>query len=599
MRVMSRALAILTGGEADAQPFRIALPRTLPIAARVGLSVARPAISWLLGLDTYRKLYQRVKVAPQGTFCSRALHVLDIRLDLAGAALSEIPNTGGLIVVANHPHGILDGLAIADVIQRRRQDVRILTNHLLAFIPELSELSLFVDPFSGGDTAARSHAGLRAALRWLAEGHALITFPAGSVACMRESTAETPTDSPWRDTIARLAVRTGATVLPAHIEGHNSRWFYRAGRVHSSLRTVLLARELLHHRGRSVSVRLGRPLSLHEELRRGGDPTAFIRDAVDRLANGKPASPSQRVTTADATALESEIRTVPAEYRLLENGPYDVFCVPAQCIPITLQEIGRLRAISFAAVGEGTGEAIDLDRFDNHYQHLFVWNRATREVVGAYRIGETDRILAEHGIDGLYTSTLFRYDTRLINRLSPALELGRSFVRLEYQRSSNALLLLWKGIARFVAASERYRVLFGPVSISNRYRDMSQQLLRIFLTQNFYHRELGALIQAYTLPREAASPVGVDSQVTTDLNDIDLLIARLEKDGKGIPVLLRQYLRLNAKLLGFNVDPAFNDALDALMMVDLAEVDLTILRRYFGKPEAAQIVARFTTARAA
>jgi len=291
--------------------------------------------------------------------------------------------------------------------------------------------------------------------------------------------------------------------------------------------------------------------------------------------------------------------SISSQHRLMASGPYEVYCVTASSIPVALQEIGRLRALSFHAVGEGTGEPIDLDRFDDHYLHLFVWNKEAGAIVGAYRIGETDRILASHGIAGLYTSTLFQYDARLLARLSPALELGRSFVRAEYQRSSNALLLLWKGIAQFIARSERYRVLFGPVTVSNRYSDMSQQLLRTFLLQNFYQRDLGELVRAYTPPREPASPIGVAPTVTADVADLDRLIAQLEGDGKGIPVLLRQYLRLNAKLLGFNVDPAFNDALDALMMVDLVDVDPSILRRYFGKADAAQLMARLSTARAA
>ena len=585
-------------------PFRIEIPHGVSACRRALLNLAQPLLSTLLDLPTYRALYRQVAIAPHDSFCARALHVLGVHVAIAAGDVTDIPRSGPLIVVANHPQGMLDGLVMGDMVQKRRSDFRILTNGLLAPIPEVAEMCLFVDPFGDPGAATRSHAGLRRAVRWLTEGHALIVFPAGSVASTRASARATPIDSPWQDTAARLALRSGATVVPAFIEGHNSRWFYRAGRIHAGLRTLLLARELLGHRGRTVTVRIGRPLSPGNAAPRAGDATKTFREAVDRLASWSTASAPQAQSIEEqgppsAVALGDEIRSISSSHRLIASGRYEVYCVPASSIPIALKEIGRLRALSFQAVGEGTGEPIDLDRFDDHYLHLFVWNKEGGEIVGAYRIGQTDRILASQGIRGLYTSTLFQYDARLLARLSPALELGRSFVRAEYQRSSNALLLLWKGIAQFVARSERYRVLFGPVTVSNRYGDMSQQLLRAFLLQNFYHRELGELVEAYTPPRGPAAPSGVDPTVTADVADLDRLIARLEGDGKGIPVLLRQYLRLNAKLLGFNVDPAFNDALDALMMVDLADVDPSILRRYFGKTEAARLTAQFSTARAA
>jgi putative hemolysin len=289
-------------------------------------------------------------------------------------------------------------------------------------------------------------------------------------------------------------------------------------------------------------------------------------------------------------ALEQEIDGLSSEHHILAAGAYDVYCAPASCLPVVLREIGRLREISFRAVGEGTGRTIDLDEFDEHYHHLFVWHRDTREIVGAYRIGFTDQIVATRGIRGLYTSSLFRYDERLLARLGPAVELGRAFVRAEYQRSSNALLLLWKGIAQVVTRAGRYRVLYGPVSISSHYADTSQRLLRDFLAQNHYDRELGHLVEGICPPKDASGAV-FPSDRLTDLDDLQRRVVAGEADGKGVPVLLRQYLRLNARVLGFNVDRAFGEALDALMMVDLRDVDLPILTRYFGRQHAERLVA--------
>jgi putative hemolysin len=309
------------------------------------------------------------------------------------------------------------------------------------------------------------------------------------------------------------------------------------------------------------------------------EATVRLRAATDQLAS-RP------------HRLRAEVEALRPDARLAISGPLEAVCAHARQIPTLLEEIGRLREVTFRAVGEGTGRSIDLDEFDQDYLHLLVWNHERGEVVGAYRLGLTDEIVAARGVSGLYTSTLFRYDARLLVRLSPAIELGRSFIREEYQRS-NALPLLWRGIAAFVSQSKKYRVLFGPVSISSRYRDASRQLLRSFLTQNFYARELGELVDPLTPPTQHAIPRGVDPRVIGDVQDLDKQIARLEDDGKGMPVLLRQYLRLNAKLLGFNVDPAFGHALDALMMVDLAHVSPAILTRYFGKTEAKDLLSRF------
>jgi len=292
-----------------------------------------------------------------------------------------------------------------------------------------------------------------------------------------------------------------------------------------------------------------------------------------------------------ADSIAGEVAALSGDCRLLESGPFQVYCARSGQIPTTLREIGRLRAVTFHAVGEGTNCSIDLDRFDETYLHLFSWDRDQRRIVGAYRIGQTDRIVADSGVDGLYTRTLFRYDARLNQRMpAPALELGRSFIRAEYQKHYNALLLLWKGIGRFVARHPEYRLLFGPVSISARYSDMSHQLLMAFLQQNHFAAEFGDLVAALHTPRVGPAPAAA-AFIPRSVDEANGLVERAEADGKGMPVLLRQYLKLNARLIGFNVDPAFGEALDALMLVDLTKVDLPILTRYLGRADATQFLA--------
>jgi putative hemolysin len=572
-------------------PFQIDSPPTTP--HRAAIAAARPLLSWLLGLRTYRALYERTQSNRDARFECRALKALDVEPRISDTELNVIPVRGPLLVASNHPHGALDGLLLASIVGRKRSDVRVLTNHLLSRIPELAELCFFVDPFGGPAASARNHVGLRAAHLWLRNGGTLVVFPSGEVA-HRRGAAGSRVDSPWRSTIGRLVQTTGAQVLPAFIDGGNTRWFYAAGRVHPALRTALLARELLNKRGTAVTVRLGVPLAARDLVDPAG-ATASIRRAVEDLGqtvdSAVPATSEPHATSGvnHASIITAEIAKLPGESCLVESGAFQVFVAEAQCVPAALLEIGRLRELTYRAVGEGTGRQLDLDSFDGRYLHLFSWDRHRKRIVGAYRIGRTDRIMAAAGVDGLYTRTLFRYDERLITRLSPALELGRSFVRAEYQKSYTALLLLWKGIGRFVAIHPQYRVLFGPVSISSRYSDSSHRLLMAFLHQNHLDSDLADLVEAIN-PRVVNPAPALP--VPQSVEEADRLVTEAERDGKGVPILLRQYLKLNAKLLGFNVDPQFGDALDALMMVDLTTVDRAILNRYLGRQATAQFLAR-------
>jgi putative hemolysin len=535
-----------------ADPFTIEFPPEAPLG-RAARFAARPFLDWLLQLDDYRALYRHASTLT-GSFARRALQALDITVDCSALDLSHVPGDGPLIVAANHPHGALDGLVLAAVLEQRRPDIRLLANHRLARIPELRECCFFVDPYGGPNAAARSLAGLRDAHRWLQRGGALIVFPSGEVG-HRRGPGRSIEDSPWKSTLGRWAA-AGFPVLPANIQGRNSRLFYAAGRVHPALRTALLARELLAKRGTRVSVGLGGVIPPQE-------------------GRSEPALVTQRIRQAvEAVPLAAEIGRLPASARLVEAGAFEVFCAHASDIPRTLREIGRLREVTFRAAGEGTGRDLDLDAFDEHYLHLFSWNRERQEVVGAYRLGRTDLIASERGVGGLYTRTLFEYDRGFLDAVSPALELGRSFVRAEYQRHHTALLVLWKGICRFISQHPEYRHLFGAVSISARYPDSTRALFVQFLEQNHLDAGLASLVRA-TNGFDATGKATVESATGVE----------------GMPVLLRHYLKLNARAVAFNVDPRFGDALDALMVVDLLDVDPAILARYFGRDEAAAFFA--------
>jgi putative hemolysin len=541
-------------------PFPFDPPSSLP--SRAAAYVARPLLFRLPVVGELLKLHREARTGPAGGFCERILRALNISIIPDDAALDVIPATGPAIVAANHPHGALDGLALLSVVRRVRPDVRVLANHLLSIVPELRASCCFVDPFGGTSGVRRSLTGLRGAHDVLRRGGAIVIFPAGEVAPLVDDDG-VPVERPWLATAARLARSTGAVLIPAHIDGTNSPGFYRAGRLHPLLRTALLPRELLRKRNARVHVSFAPALQ----------PLAEARELT--------VSAQQASRALGPASCEREIARLAPDAFLVDANRYGVYCSSAREIPRTLGEIGRLRAVAFRAAGEGTGADVDLDEFDAAYRHLFAWDRVEKRIVGAYRIGVVSEIVGRQGVAGLYTRTLFDYGPTLLEALGPALELGRSFVSPSYQRNHQALLLLWRGIGAFVSRNPEHRVLFGPVSISARYSDASHALLTAFLERNHLDPALARLVT----PRHPQRRRGwADRAVPLDADQADRQIRQMESDGKPMPVLLRQYLKLRARALGFSVDPGFGHVLDALMAVKLTEVPPNILRRYLGAP---------------
>lgn len=557
----------------------------------------------LSGLAALQDLYAAHPWPGTPSFAAHALDVLGIALPPADG-VAHVPVTGAAVIVANHPHGAVDGLALAAVLASVRPDVKLLANAVLHAIPEMRPHLIGVDTF--GDRGTRNTRPLREARAWLADGHALVVFPAGEVSHVRGRDGAL-IDGPWRDGAARLAAAAEAPVVPVFVGGRNSRRFERAGRVTPWLRTALLARELLAMRGQAVEVRAGRAMS-PRRLSAVGDAaaqTAYMRLRTYGLADGTEAAgvlrkaPGRSSRQPDALApavpgavLAREVAGLPAEALLVAQGAWRVYLARAAWAPACVQEIGRLRERTFRAAGEGTGRARDLDRFDWHYRHLFVWHDDAQAIVGAYRVAATDDVLPRHGLGGFYTRTLFRYSQALLRDLGPALELGRSFVREEYQRDFQPLLLLWRGIGAMVAAHPRYRRLFGPVSISAEYGSTTRSVLARLLLS---HRP--SLLGHHVEPRRplrdeaAVAEALVRSHVAADLRDVDELVRDLESGQRGLPVLLRHYLKLNAALLAFSEDPAFGNVLDGLVVVDLLDVDRALLTRYLGREAAATFLA--------
>jgi putative hemolysin len=564
----------------------------------------------LAPLGKVRDLYRRVQRSPQGFRLENLLAEMRVQLKVRSADQNRIPTTGPVVVVANHPFGVLDGALLTVLLTRVRPDLKVLTNFLLGDIPELQQNCIFVDPFQTDRSIESNRKAIRQALSWLERGSMLAIFPAGQVSQLHMPVVHIA-DPEWNDTAVCLIRRTGATTLPVYFCGHNNVGFQLLGMIHPKLRTAFLLQEFLNQEGKTVEVRVGSPVPASAMEAISGDHEAieYLRWRTYLLGRRRKAEPSWPMALRSRLAskiqepvadpvpedlLAQEIQTLSGDRCLAENTEFSVHLGMSRDIPQLLLEVGRLRELTFRRAAEGTGKGRDLDSFDDYYWHVLLWNKSERELVGAYRAGNTAEILATRGITGLYTSSLFRYDQRLFQKLGPALELGRSFVRPEYQRQYAPLLLLWKGIARLICTHLEIPILFGAVSISNDYNQASREMIYRFFQSRMQDDGLAELIE----PRRPFRPGLLQRwdcramcRALRDLDELSEPITDVEADGKGLPILLRQYAKIGGKLLGFNVDRKFSNVLDGLVVVDLRQTDAGVLDRYMGR-EAAQSFRR-------
>jgi putative hemolysin len=556
----------------------------------------------LLPLEQAHELYERVRRSADGFVLAGLLREMNVDLRVTDTDVKRIPRKGAVVVVANHPYGMLDGAVLAVLLARVRPDVKVMTNFLLEGVPELEQHCIFVDPLQTACSAQRNRRALKQAIEWLEQGGMLAIFPAGEVSHWQLPQGAIA-DPRWNDTATRLIRKTGAAALPVYFCGRNSLGFQVMGMIHPRVRMAFLLQEFLLQSGKSVALRVGSAIPADSIGNIAGDleATEYLRWRTYLLAqrgrkqitlpvalrsmlplkSGEPIAPA-----LPRELLLCDIQALPERRCLIENAEFAVYAAQAPEIPHLLQEVGRLREVTFREAGEGTGKRSDLDHFDCYYWHLLLWSKAKNELVGAYRAGNTAEIVSARGVLGLYTNTLFRYDERLFEKLGPALELGRSFVRPEYQRQYAPLLLLWKAIARFVILRPETPVLFGAVSISNAYNPASRELIYSFFEDRRRRDDLAGLVtprKPFRRGRIWSWDCRAVCHVLRDLDELSEPIADVESDGKGLPILLKQYAKVGGQLLGFNVDPKFSDALDGLIVVDLRQTDPGVLERYMGR----------------
>ncbi len=570
-------------------------PCRLPIRPRPLAALLESA----LGLRPLGKIYED---RPHGLdpvqFLDYALDALGVSIDIANEAfLEDIPKTGPVLIVANHPLGGLEGMAIARVIARVRPDLQVLTNELLRLIPELAPIFIGVNVLSK-EAAAGNVGGIKQVHSHLKNDGAILLFPAGMVSAYEVSHKRIQ-DREWNRLAGQLVKRYGCTTVPVNVAGRNSTYFYAAGLIHPRLRTLLLPRQLANKKNYRLPLTMGRPIPA-AELRLLQSPQAitdYLRVSTDALAldeQPRKVPVMAGIDELNSQASQSEVdRAISAleEHRLLEHEEFDVYCAPFEALGAIMEQIAIAREITFRSVGEGTGLSRDSDEFDPHYLHLFLWDKQQKRIAGAYRVGLVDQIVAQHGVKGLYTRSLYRYDDAFIRKLGSAIEMGRSFIHPDYQRRPVSLNLLWRGIGKILVTHPQYHTLYGSVSISREYSDLARSLIADTMLTNFRAQEFAELVQPLT-PHKVANRVWSQKMLAELVNVkmLGKLVGRCDP-GKAVPVLLRHYLSLNGRLICFNIHSGFNESLEGLIVVDVRKTDNKTLGRFLGSEGLASFLA--------
>lgn len=574
--------------------------------------VAKPLESFL-GFSAINRAYDYFLAHPEyGNFFNRAVCAIGFSYEVDEKELKKIPAEGPLIVVSNHPLGGLDGITMGAVLLGVREDAKLMLNSLLSRMPDIREWSIEVNPFGGSGATAQNIAAMKETLAHLKKGGCLGVFPSGTVSYLNIGDFSI-TDPEWNTNVAQIARRTGAKILPVYFEGKNSWLFYALGLIHPRLRTLMLVREMMRfaRKRRPVRMRIGTPLDARRVAQFNSDAelTSWMRInsyvlGSKKYQNAEEAAASrwqiknidlgkifprrhkcqELILPVDPEKMRREIEALPESAAMIKGDKISVYCAEAWQIPHVLMEIGRLREKTFREVGEGTGKSLDNDEFDQYYLHMFMWDSQAKKIAGAYRVGRTDKIINAMGMQGLYISTLFKVTAELFEKISPALEMGRSFIVSEYQKKRSTLAILWRGIGEYLSRHPRYKTLYGPVSISTEYNSISKDLIVQFLRERKTSGELSKLVKAKKPPKIRLKSAERQALLegAQDIDHISALVSEIEIDNKGIPTLLKHYLKLDGELLAFNIDSSFGSCIDGLIMVNLLKTDPKLLKSYMG-----------------
>ena len=552
-------------------------------------------IAWLLmkvtRISAINSFYDTIAHLDCEAYAQAILEHYEIDFDIPEEDFKRLPKDGSYITISNHPLGGIDGILLMRLMLPIRKDYKIMANFLLERMAPLAPYILPVNPFEEHKGARSSIAGFKKALQHIRDGHPLGIFPAGEVSTHKDG--KLIVDRPWEEAALKLIKKAQVPVVPIYFHGKNSKLFYRLSRWNPIFRTAMIPSQVLSQRNRPLKVRIGQPISVQTQNEQENleDFTDLLRRKTyilsnafqkERLIDQLPSTlkiPKPPRKIADAMrkeVMQGEIEKLrEKDCRLLQSKNYEVFLAKEQDMPFILKEIGRQREVTFRAIGEGTNKAIDLDVFDTYYHHLFLWDNEEQCIVGAYRMGMGSEIFPEHGIDGFYLQDLFRVEPELYDMMRQSIEMGRAYIVKEYQQKPMPLFLLWKGIVHTTLRHPEHKYLIGGVSISNQFSNFSKSLMIEFMKSNYWDPYVAQYIRPkkeFKVKLNDADKEFVFDETKADLNKFDRLIDEVEPGNLRLPVLIKKYIKQNAKVVAFNVDPLFNNSVDGLMYIKIADL---------------------------
>lgn len=563
---------------------------------KLGMPGLASLLMEIMKINEVNKTFAKAEHLTGIAFIDKVLQTVGVKVEFDENELKNIPKDGAFIAIGNHPYGGIEGLVLLKLTLMMRPETKQLSNFILQKIPNLSEFFIPVNPFENIENPS-SISGIKNALRLLSDGVPISVFPAGEVSTYKLSSQQV-TDRVWHPVMGKLMVKAKVPIVPFYFHGNNGLLFNLLSLIHPSLRTAKLPSELFNKQGHTLKLRIGKPIK-PDDTPYANNPVKllnYLRARTYALGAGleedkklflprnlfkTKKKPQPVVAAQPVQKLEAEVSKL-HEFKVWEEKNYEVYITPSENIPNILKEIGRLREITFREVGEGTNKEIDLDRYDIYYQHLFIWDKDAKMVVGAYRIGKGDDIYYSFGKKGFYTAEIFKIKSKFEPVLKRSLELGRSWIRKEYQQKPLPLFLLWKGIVKFIMDNQpKYKYLIGPVSISNSFSEFSKSLIVDYISKNHFDTQMAQ----YVKPRNKFKAVlpNPDTDLLLEskdsLKDLDNLISDIETSKMKMPVLLRQYIALNGKIVCFNIDPKFSDSLDGFLVVDIENIPAEMIEK--------------------
>ena len=562
----------------------------------------------IMGFKTINKLYSPSADLKNKEFTVDMLRRYNITTDVDANELNCIPKEGPFMLVCNHPFGAIEGIILYDVVANIRPDFKIMANFILSYIPNFQGVFFAVNPFENNkELGGGSVGGIKASLQQLNEGHGLGVFPAGEVA--RYHGHNYPEDIDWSPSIAKIIQKTKVPVIPVYFDGHNSRKFYRLAKIYHLLGTVRLVKELLNKRNKKIIMKIGKPI-LPAEIAQYETPEALAAYLKNRSyalqANISTEAQHIRTRVSDTidppfrpSDLARELNAIREESLLFTTAGFECYLADFDKIPHVMREIGRRREEAFRAVGEGTGKSIDTDEYDTYYKHLILWDSKEQTIAGGYRIGLGNEIYEKYGARGFYVDSLFNIDQKFEPYLKETIELGRSFVSVDYQKDILPLMLLLKGLMETIMKHPEMTYFIGPVSISSWYPKFYQSLMVYYVSTVHTNKEMSKLFHPKTpfVPDFNKCDVNILMEKNMDTVDkFDRYLMKLSNGDYRMPTLFKKYLKINSKFLCFNVDPDFNDTLDGLLLLrftDYPKDELDILLKDFSAEEREPYYKRF------